>query len=270
MSVPVSAAPPDKRRIARSFGAAADRYDGVAGLQRSVGEILLRLGEPHPGGPNKILDVGAGTGFPASRLRERHPDAELVLLDLAEGMLHQARKRLAGDAACHYLCADAEALPLPDRSVDLVFSNLALQWCGDLGAAFGEFRRVLRPGGTLLFSTFGPATLGELRTAWAAVDAYSHVNEFLGASDVSALLERAGFAGGRVRAGMRRVAYPDVWALMRELKDLGAHNLTSGRPRHLTGKRKLRDMIAAYEAQMPEGRIRAGFEVLYGRAGRPA
>lgn len=266
MSAPVSAAPPDKRRVARSFGAAADRYDGVAGLQRSAGETLLGFGEPRPGEPNTILDVGAGTGFPASRLRRRHPEAELVLLDLAEGMLRKARERLAGDGACRFLCADAEALPLPDRSVDLVFSNLALQWCGDLGAAFGEFRRVLRPGGTLLFSTFGPATLGELRAAWAAVDAYTHVNDFLGANDVSALLERAGFAGGEVRAEMRRVAYPDVWTLMRELKDLGARNLTSGRPRHLTGKRKVRDMIAAYEAQMSEGRIRAGFEVVYGRA----
>ena len=257
---------PDKSRVARSFGAAAASYDGVAGLQREVAGRLLEFGGLPCAGVRRILDVGAGTGYPAFLMRQCHPEAELLLLDLAEGMLYQARRRFSGDSNCRFLRADAEALPLAGGSVDLVFSNLALQWCVDLDGTFAGFRQASRPGGFLLFATFGPTTLAELRAAWEAVDEDTHVNEFSGPAEICARLQQAGYIEISVQTETRRIAYPTVLDLMRELKGLGAHNATVGRPRHLTGKEKWRRMIAAYEARMEGEGIRAGFEVVYGRA----
>ena len=252
---------PEKRWVGRSFGAAAARYDGVAALQRSVGTALLsRLSQDGPP-PAVILDAGAGTGHFSIRLKQRHPQACVIALDLSEGMLRTAQRRFGNSAGGLCLGGDAETLPLANGSVDLVFSNLTLQWCHSLAAAFGEFRRILRPGRHLCFSTFGPATLVELRHAWAAVDGYCHVNDFPGAAALTSALATAGFAEVSLTSDTRRIEYPDVIALMRELKALGAHNVTAGRRRHLTGKDALRKMMEAYP-RAESGWVGASFEAL--------
>lgn len=264
MNALLTDAQPDKRWVGRSFAAAAAGYDGVAGLQRAVGARLLsRL--LADAAPAWALDVGTGTGWCAAALVQRYPAARVLALDIAEPMLRAARQRIGIAPGRYYLGGDAEALPLADGSVDLVVSNLAVQWCADLAQAFREFRRVLKPGGWVLLSTFGPGTLAELRQAWAAVDGYSHVNAFADAAAVVDAFREAGFIGAEVERETRRLVYPDVHGLMRELKGLGAHNVTAGRPRHLTGKRRLQNMVAAYPAQ-DEGAVRASFEVIYGHA----
>jgi malonyl-CoA O-methyltransferase len=153
--------------------------------------------------------------------------------------------------------------------VDLVFSNLALQWCADLPAVLAGFRRVLRPGGRVLFSTFGEATLCELRAAWACADGYSHVNAFVSRASVEAALAVADFGDCRVGGEGKVVSYPGVAALLRELKALGAHNVTRNRPRHLTGKGVFRKMLAAYAGAAADARIDASFEIVYVQAGLP-
>lgn len=253
-----------KQLVARSFGAAAESYDGVAALQRSVGRMLLEKAWA-PVSARQVLDVGAGTGYCSAALQDRFPDARVVALDIAEGMLRRARERFSGPC----VVGDAEALPFAANAVDLVFSNLAIQWCGCPAAAFGEFRRVLRPGGRLAFATFGPLTLTELRQAWAAVDDHTHVNDFVGAPRLRECLASAGFAEVEVQVGRRRVAYADVMLLMRELKGLGARNLTARRPRHLLGKGALARMMAAYPRTNAETSIMATFEILTGTALSP-
>ncbi|MGZ8243868.1 malonyl-ACP O-methyltransferase BioC [Methylomagnum sp.] len=269
MSYRSLAAHPEKRWIGRSFAAAASGYDGVAGLQRAVGHDLLARWPERLASPGVMVDVGAGTGYFTAELMSRYPAAHLVALDLAEGMLRVAKRRFPPPDRGSWVCGDAEALPLADRSVDVVFSNLAIQWCPDLATVFSEFRRVLKPDGALLFSTFGEATLAELRAAWAAVDSYSHVNDFTPVEDMAAALNEAGFRGALLAAETRMLEYADPLALMRELKRLGAHNVTAGRRRHLTGKRALREMLGAYGAKAgtETGGIRATFEVVYVRAG---
>ena len=261
-----SAAPPAKHLIARSFGAAAAGYDAVAELQRSVGRALLE-GAPAPAGIERIIDVGAGTGYFSAVLAGRYPESRVVALDIAEGMLRQAQSRFAG--AC--VRGDAEALPFADAAAELIFSNLAIQWCACPERTFREFGRVLRPGGRLLFATFGPATLRELRQAWAAVDACTHVNEFVSLARWRAALAAAGFGPVQVETRLRRLAYPDVLALMRELKGLGARNLTPQRPRHLMGKCALAKLLAAYPPAVAGGGapVTATFEIIMGCASRP-
>lgn len=257
---------PDKHLVRRSFSQAAPRYDGVAELQRRVGEQLLADFSGSAPAPGAIVDVGAGTGHFAARLLKVFPESRVIALDLAEGMLRQVRTRMS--ERCWLVCGDAESLPLADESVDLVFSNLALQWCSDLLGVFAAFRRILRPEGVALFSTFGAQTLCELRAAWGRVDAYSHVNAFHPARSVEEALYAAGFEECSVESSIIRLHYPGVEALMRELKALGAHNVTVNRPRHLTGKGALRKLIAAYQELMPDGRTAATFEVIQAYARR--
>jgi malonyl-CoA O-methyltransferase len=257
--------PPDKRWVAHSFGSAASAYDGVAVLQRSVGQNLIQH-LPTWSADGFILDVGAGTGYFARVLDDLYPSARVVALDIAEGMLRCARERFSG--AC--LGGDAEALPLATGSIDLIFSNLAIQWCTSPVSAFREFHRVLRPGGYLLFSTFGPMTLQELRRAWTQVDAFSHVNEFSEMKVLELSLSEAGFSVGKLDATVIAIEYLNVMSLMRELKTLGARNLTAERPRHLTGKDAMARMISAYPCQDLTGStsIHASFEVITGFARR--
>jgi malonyl-CoA O-methyltransferase len=149
-----------------------------------------------------------------------------------------------------------------------------LQWCNDLNAALAEVRRVLKPSGFFTFSTFGPDTLKELRAAWSAADGYSHVNRFLDMHDVGDALARNGLMEPVLDVDRVQLTYPDALALMRDLKAIGAHNVTSGRARGLTGKARLRKMTEAYESFRREGRLPATYEVVYGAAwgaiGKPA
>ena len=258
--------PPDKAWVGRSFSAAAPDYDAVAGLQREIGERLLARLPGSVGEPGLILDAGTGTGHFAEMLARRFPEALVIALDLAEGMLRRARDRLPGREAA--LCAgDVEALPLAKGSADIIFSNLAMQWCADPRRLFREFRRVLRPGGEVFFSSFGPATLSELRRAFAVVDGFSHVNDFVPLAELAEGVKDAGFTVSFLTAEIRSVEYPDVLGLMRALKDLGAHNVTAGRPRHLTGKVRFARVVEAYGARTESG-IRASFEAIYGQARR--
>ena len=260
--------------VRAAFDRAAADYDALAVLQREVGDRLLERLDLMRLEPTRILDVGAGTGGCTAALAERYPKAQVVALDLAPAMLGQARGRLSGWRRWRrghgFVCGDAAALPLEAGSVDLLVSNLTLQWCPDLPATFAEFRRVLRPGGVALFSTFGPDTLKELRTAWAAVDDEVHVNRFEDMHNVGDALVQAGLAEPVMEREDLTLTYGDARDLMRDLKGIGAHNVNAGRRRGLTGRRKLQAMLEAYEGFRRDGVLPATYEVVYGHAWAPA
>lgn len=261
---------PEKSWVGRSFSKAAEGYDAVAGLQRQVGDRLVTRLRELSIVPHSLLDLGAGTGYCTARLAEQFPHADLLALDIALGMLRMLDRRNGLRGRIRRVCGDGEFLPLRGGCMDVIFSNLALQWCADLPGALAEFKRILRPGGAVLFSTFGEATLRELRDAWARVDDYSHVNAFVSRKNMVHALEDAGFRDFAVISERRVLSYPGVEALLRELKGLGAHNVTANRPRHLTGKGSYRRMLDAYAPQGAEGRVEASFEVLYAQARLPA
>ncbi|MEN8177973.1 MAG: malonyl-ACP O-methyltransferase BioC [Pseudomonadota bacterium] len=261
--------PIDKRQARRSFERAAASYDEVAVLQReTAGRMLSRLDYiQHT--PRVILDVGAGTGEATRALGKRYRKARTIALDFALPMLHQARKRGSWLRRPRCICGDAEQLPLADQSVDLIFSNAALQWCNDLEATFHEFLRVLRPEGLLIFSTYGPDTLHELRQSWAEADGATHVSPFPDMHDIGDAMLRAGLFNPVVDVDRMSLTYTDVSGLMRDLKTLGAHNVTTGRQRGLTGKGRLKAMFQAYEKFRIDGRLPASYEVVYGHAWAP-
>jgi malonyl-CoA O-methyltransferase len=185
-------------------------------------------------------------------------------------MLQEAGRRQTLLRRFRRVCADAAALPLGTASVDLVFSNLMLQWCNDPDAVFRECRRVLKPGGLLTFTTFGPDTLVELRRAWAAADdGHTHVNRFIDMHDLGDALVRSGLVEPVMDVERYTLSYATVRDLMRDLKAIGAHNANAGRPRGLTGKGALERMAAEYETHRREGRLPATYEVVFGQAWAP-
>jgi malonyl-CoA O-methyltransferase len=267
----------DRRALARAFERAAPAYDAAAVIQRRARDELLERLAFFTLEPVRILDLGAGTGQAAQVLQRRFPRAAVLALDLAPAMLRAggltARRswtRWRGSPP-RGICADAAALPLADDGIDLIFSNLMLQWCDRPERVYRELVRVLKPRGLFLFSTFGPETLRELRAAWSAADDARHVSDFPDLPQLAEGLMHAGLNEPVLDVESHQLLYPDAWALMRELKHIGASNAARDRPRGLTGRARLERMLAAYERlRRPDG-LPATYEIIFGaafRAGR--
>jgi len=260
----------DRAAMARAFGRASAHYDAAALLQGEVrSELLTRL-QFFPLQPRTIVDLGCGTAQGASALRRRYRGARVLAIDLAPGMLRAARRRSWPWRRFECVCADALALPLTSQSVDLVYSNLMLQWCDDPALAFNEVRRVLRPGGLLLFSTFGPDTLVELRAAWAQADDAPHVSAFADMPLLASALHHAGLCEPVMDRDLRQHHLLDADALMMSLRSIGAGNAAADRRRTLTGRQRLARMRASYEQQRTPAGLPATWEIIYGAAFAPA
>jgi malonyl-CoA O-methyltransferase len=218
--------------------------------------------------PRTVVDAGAGTGHGSRALKRRYPRALVIALDSSSGMLHAAARQQLWLRPFARVCADAERLPFESGSIDLIVSNLMLQWC-DPDAVFAEFRRVLAPQGLLTFSSFGPDTLRELRVAWAEVDSHTHVHQFIDMHDLGDALVRSGFASPVLDVERITLMYLDVRAVAADLKATGARNAASDRVKGLTTPRKFAAMQRAYEKFRRDGRLPATYEVVFAHAWVP-
>jgi malonyl-CoA O-methyltransferase len=252
--------------IQRAFDAAAQSYDEHAVLQHEVADRLLSRLSYLKVEPRVILDIGAGTGQPTGKLMKHFPAAYMLALDLSPRMLQKTRKQGRLFRRPAVICGHSQQLPLADSSVDMVFSSLALQWCDQPELAFAEIRRVLKPDGVLLFSTFGPDTLKELRSSWAAVDSGQHVHTFMDMHDLGDFMVQAGMQEPVMEREEITLTYRHVRDVMRDLKYIGASNALHGRSRGLLGRRKFGQLETAYEALRQDGRLPASYEVVYGTA----
>lgn len=245
-------------RVRRAFDKAAQSYDTVATLQRRAADRLLTLLPEQQ--PERILDAGCGTGYLSGALAQRFPTAQITGLDIAPGMLAATRQRTRSSL----VCADMHHLPLAAQSVNLLCSNLMLQWCDPLEQALREARRCLQTSGIFSFSTFGASTLRELRGSFS--DSHTHISQFVGAENLEVMLVQAGFTNIRIEVSREVAYYPDAYALMRELKTLGAGNATAGRARGLTGKKSWQTMLANYEKLRTGAGLPATYELIYALA----
>jgi len=260
----------NQARVRRAFDRAADKYDQYAVLQNEICKRLLEKLEVVRIAPEFILDAGTGTGSAVPGLHQRYSKANLVALDLSENMLGKTSRHGSFFRSPHLVCADIEQLPFVDNTFDLVFSSLSLQWCNDLNAALLEARRVLKPGGLFVFSTFGPDTLKELRYSWSKVDESNHVNRFIDMHDIGDALMQDGFVEPVMEAEVLTLTYNSVDQIMHDLKAIGA-NVTADSPQKspakgLSGKSVLRTVRQAYEQFRQDNLLPASYEIIYGHA----
>jgi malonyl-CoA O-methyltransferase len=258
----------DHVQVRRAFARAAASYEQNDALQRTVQSRLLERLDYHKGAPQCVLDVGCGTGRGAAILKRRWPQARLIALDIALPMLQRARRHGGWMKPFERVCADALQLPLSDRSVDVLHSNLCIQWFEDPLTLFTEFARVLKPDGFLALTTLGPDTLRELRHAWAEADdmhskiGHPHVSRFLDMHDLGDVAIAAGLRDPVLDVDHLQSRYESPRDLLRELKGLGATNADAQRERGLTGKTRFARMLQAYEAMRVDGCVPATWEVV--------
>ena len=271
----------DRAEVRRAFDRAAAGYDAHAVLQREVCDRLLERLDFMKVTPQYILDLGAGTGYGLQHLQARFPSSSMLGLDLAPAMLRHARAKLPSpswhqriaarltsstSASVAFVCADMERLPFKPNSLDLIWSSLTLQWANDLEGTLRDCHRTLAPGGLMMFATFGPDTLKELRAAFANIDSTPHVNRFADLHDIGDMLVNTGFANPVMEMDMLTLTYADLKALMVDLKGIGAHNAAVTRRRGLMGKSAWQQLEQAYERHRINGRLPATYEVIYGHA----
>jgi len=272
----------DLRQVRRAFARAAVGYDQAAFISREVetrmGERLdyVRL-EPH-----RIVDVGCGTGTGLGLLQARYPEALALGLDAAPAMLAEARRKYPGNGLSARLPAwlgggpkgpavaggAAERLPLAPGTVSLLWSNLMLHWVDDPEPVLKEFHRVLEVGGLLMFSTFGPDTLKELRAAFD--DGHIHTQRFIDMHDWGDLLVHSGFADPVMDMEYLTLTYPSLDALAAELKAAGDTVAMQARRRGLMTPRQWRRVAEAFARKGQDGRTPVTVEVVYGHAWKVA
>jgi malonyl-CoA O-methyltransferase len=261
----------DRRQLRRSFGRAASRYTEVAALQREVeARLLEQLGYLDDRQPSRVLDLGSGPGRAAGAMKKRWPKAEVIAVDAALPMLREVPKHTRFWRPVRRVNADVSKLPFAEQCVDVIFSSLCLQWLDDLPAVLSEFRRVLRPDGLLLFSTFGPETLSELRDAYLQAGETPPLSPFAAIQQVGDAMLAAGFKDPVLDRDRYTLTYPDLRGLMRELRAIGAGDARHDRPRGLGGRGRLQRVTAHYEALRRDGVLPSTWEVITAQAWGPA
>ncbi|MEO7387231.1 MAG: methyltransferase domain-containing protein [Gammaproteobacteria bacterium] len=259
--------PIDQRQVGRAFARAAATYDTADVLQTEVRNRLLERLDWVQLQPRRILDLGAGTGKALAALAARFPDADVIGLDLAPAMLGVASRRPFDGRPPLLVGGDAAQLPLPDESVDLVFSSLAIHWSPALDGVLAEVRRVLRHPGLFTFATPGPGSYRELRAAWRTVDETPHVLPFPEMRALGDGLVRAGLAEPVLDTDELTLQYRDLRQLIDDLRATGTTNASTGRRPGLTGRGAWSRLTAAYERERgADGLLPATFEVVFGQA----
>lgn len=257
----------DRRWVRERFNRAAEGYDQFAHVQREVGRRLDQRFELLKIQPERVLDLGAGTGQLTAAMQKRYPKSELIATDLAESMLKRVPRRHFLARHPGKVAADMHALPFANAQFDVVVSNFVLQWSDDLPRLFQETARLLRPSGVLAFSTLGPDSLKELRQAWAAVDQDpAHVHQFDDMHDVGDAMLAALLADPVIDREEIIVEYQTTQQLFADLRGVGVGNTQQARRRGLTSARRWREFSQALESQRENGVIKLTYEVVYGLA----
>lgn len=257
----------DPRVLARRLAQSAGAFDNAAVLHREVSRRLVERLDFIKLAPRRMLDLGCASGLNTAALRKRYPKARYVAADLAAPLVAQTRRRSGRLRPVPGVATTLDQLPFANDSFDLVFSSLVLHRQPDLASTARELQRVLRPDGVLMFATFGPDTLSELRSAWASVDQTPHVHGFIDMHDIGDALVGAKLADPVMDMEHFTLTYPEVDALIDDLTSLGLRNALVGRQPGLTTPRRWQAMQQAYARNRDaNGQLPATWEVAYGHA----
>jgi SAM-dependent methyltransferase len=238
-----------RRARARKQGAAMFLLEHVAHDLAERLSVVLRT-----------FDVAADIGTPGEALRNLLIERKLAGRIIAAGPSHREG-----------VAADEEALPFANETIDVAVSALSLHFVNDLPGTLIQIRRALRPDGLFLAVLLGGDTLTELRQAFAQAEAEieggisPHVAPFADLRDLGALLQRAGFALPVTDVDPLIVRYADAFALMHDLRRMGATNVLKERSRKPMRRTTLLRMAEIYRERFsdPDGRVRATFDIIW-------
>lgn len=225
--------------------------------------------------PARVLDLGCGSGADRAYLGERFPGAAYCGVDRSLARLRLAAGTPTGPAWSRWLGrsrrsafvqADFASLPFAARSVDCLWSNLAIHWSPTPHRVIAEWSRVTDVGGLVAFSSFGPDTLREVTEAFRLVDRDDHVLPFTDLHDFGDMLVASGFTTPVIDAERIALTYADQDALWRDVRSLGG-NAASGRVLSLRG-RAFREAVHEALASLrgPDGRYRLTLELVFAHA----
>lgn len=233
----------------------AQEYDKAAILEQEVGRRLFERLDFIKINPKVLLDLGGGTGTFTKALATKYSDATVLNLDISENMLTQAKIPVS-------LCADICSIPLKNHSVDFIFSNCVFQNCEALNELFAEIARVLKPEGLLLFSSFGPDTLKELRTSLKSLNPSYSSLALIDMHDIGDMLIQHHFFDPVMDAENIEMHYASFKDILTDLKTTGSHNAIIPLDFYAT-----EGLESSYELyRRAQGELPATFEIIYGLA----
>lgn len=232
--------------VKRDFDRAAAQYDRHADLQYRVLEKAYLQARSCFKDASIVLDIGAGTGEFSVLARQDRWQAAVFSVDLSCRMCVESQHK-GGNA----INADMAALPFADQAADGIFSSLALQWADDPEAVLRELHRCLKTEGTALVTLFTDGTLGELKQAFALVDAYSHVADFYLPEAMRAIAAKVGFHVLNLETDSIVQSYDSVKTLALSLRKIGAANKNPLRRKSMLGRRVWEYLEAYYRKHFP-------------------
>lgn len=266
----------DTRAILNNVARASAQYANYSFLAREVGLRMHEQLEYLKNTPHTILDLGCGQGADFSPLKSRYPQAQLLGLDFSYNMLQHAQPKkslmqrlLASKTTTQLICAQAAQIPLASSSLDMVWSNLLLNWFAQPDAVLREIHRILKVDSVFIFSSLGPDTLKELRSCLPQTQG-KRVHQFIDMHDLGDALVHAGFAEPVMSMEKITLTYAQFDDLLKDLRFSGSQNASSNRPKSLSGKHSWQHAREAYEKLRLEERLPATFEVIFGHAWKAA
>ncbi|XBC42535.1 MAG: malonyl-ACP O-methyltransferase BioC [Buchnera aphidicola (Meitanaphis elongallis)] len=221
----------NKNKIERTFNRAAKSYDYNSILQKISGNILLSKIKSQFN--ISILDAGCGTGWFSKKWKNL--GNIVTALDLSRNMILYA---MQSKTANYYLQADIESLPINNNVFDLCWSNLSLQWCDKLSKGISELCRVTKPGGIVMFSTLADGSLFELKQAWASLDSYCHVNNFLSMQEIISICKQK---NSNIDSIWITLSFSNVLEAIMSIKRVGA-NCVNKTNRVITTQKKIKQL----------------------------
>lgn len=254
----------NRRHVQQRFERAAATFDDSDFVHALSREQLLSRIQPLIIDAKTVVDLGAATGASQKPLAKRFQGAHVVSIDIAAAMLRRARRKKSWFAKSAYVQASAEALPLAEQSVDVVFANQLLPWADNPDPIFAEVARVLKKGGVFAFASLGPDTLQSLRHAWQQVDDTQHVHRFPDMHDVGDGLVRAGLADPVLDVDRLSISYDSPRKLFTDLSHVGARNALHARHHALFSPSRFKAFELALEKDAIDGKICVELELVYG------
>lgn len=255
----------DRALLRQRRNRAAGDFADFDFLYQAVGDQLIdRLDTVRKELP-VIADLGAGTSTLTKALRHRKGTQTVINLDMAPAMAARAR----GLA----VVADEDLLPLKAQSLDCVVANLSLHWVNDLPGALSQIRMALKPDGVFLAAVMGGDSLHELRESLMEAETAvrggvsPRVSPLIDMQDMSALMQRAGFALPVVDRDSIVVDYASPFRLMHDLRGMAATNATVHRDRSPLPRKMMLETARVYQDKFPaedeEGGVTATFDIIY-------